>query len=258
MRIHRLQHAPFEGLGSIEDWAKEQRHRFTATRLFAGQCLPALATFDWLIVMGGPMSVHDENEHPWLRREKRFLGETIRAGKVVLGVCLGAQLIAAALGARVCRNRYKEIGWFPVELTAAGQGTAIFEGFGAKTVVFHWHGDTFDLPRGAIHVARSRACENQAFMLGDRVVGLQFHLETTPTSVRLMREHLPADLAPGPFAQSAAAILGDERRFRRINGLMRGLLSALEAAQQRRPTQLMPPMRVLKNKKASRDVPAGR
>ncbi len=117
MRIHSLQHVPFEGLGSIEAWARDRGHSLTVTRFWAGDALPPPGALDWLIVMGGPMSVHDEAERSWLKAEKRFLRAALDAGKRVLGICLGAQLLAEAMGARIARARAKEIGWFPVTLT---------------------------------------------------------------------------------------------------------------------------------------------
>ena len=114
MKIHYLQHVPFEGLGSIESALKEGGHSISVTRLFSDDPLPDISAFDWLIVMGGPMGIKDEDEYSWLRTEKEFIKKTIQTGKVVLGICLGAQLIAEVLGARVYKNKYREIGWFDI------------------------------------------------------------------------------------------------------------------------------------------------
>ena len=231
MRVHWLQHVPFEGLGSIEPWLAARRADVTATRLFEpGARLPGPSTVDWVIAMGGPMSVNDEAELPWLVAEKRFIADAIAAGKTVLGICLGAQLIASALGAVVRRNPEREIGWLAVTPTAAAAGSALAPLAGTEAEVFHWHGETFDLPPGATLLAASAACAHQAFAVGQRVLGLQFHLETTPESARALVEHCAGDLAPARWVQPATAILGDAERFRRINVLMSAVLDGLAAA----------------------------
>ena len=151
------------------------------------------------------MSVNDEETLPWLVAEKAFLREAIDCGIAVLGICLGAQLIASACGARVYSGRQREIGWFPIEAVKGGLDELPFPD---KAKVLHWHGETFDLPAGAVHLARSAACEHQAFQIGERVLGLQFHPEVTPESLALMVEHNREDLVAGEFVQSEAEILG--------------------------------------------------
>ncbi|MCX6908765.1 MAG: type 1 glutamine amidotransferase [Verrucomicrobia bacterium] len=227
MNLHYLQHVPFEGLASIETWAAARGHRIAATRLHAGEPLPQLDQLDWLVVMGGPMNIYEEEKFPWLATEKQFIKLSIAAGKVVLGVCLGAQLIADALGGSVHRNAHKEIGWFPVRKTGAAARSRVCEALPEELEAFHWHGDTFALPPGVVHAARSAACENQAFIFDERVVGLQFHLETTPESARLLAQHCAGELAEGPFIQTATVMLADERRFGRINEAMWKLLDRL-------------------------------
>ena len=171
MKVHVLQHVPFEGLGSMAAWLSDRGAEVQYTRFFASPDLPDPGNLDLVIAMGGPMSVNDEREYPWLAAEKAFIRETVRRGTAVLGVCLGAQLIAGALGAKVFPNAEKEIGWFPVEAVAADGD--VFR-LPRKATVFHWHGETFDLPRGAVRIARSAGCENQAFQIGKNVIGLQF------------------------------------------------------------------------------------
>jgi len=228
MNIHYLQHVPFEGLSSIETWATARGHRITATRLHVGDSLPPLDHLDWLVVMGGPMNIYEEEKFPWLAAENRFIKAAIDAGKIALGICLGAQLIADVLGGPVHKNAHKEIGWFPVRKTKAAARSRVFEVLPAELEVFHWHGDTFALPPGATHVARSAACENQAFICDERIVGLQFHLETTPESARLLTQHCADELVVGPFIQTAEAMLSDKRRFDRINKTMWKLLDRLQ------------------------------
>lgn len=191
MHVHVLQHVPFEGLGSIEAWLAHRKARVTHTRFFGSTRLPTLTDIDFVIALGGPMSVNDEDQFPWLREEKLFIAEAIARNKAVLGICLGAQLIASAMGARVFPGPEKEIGWFPI--SAAPAATNAFA-FPASIVVFHWHGETFDLPAGAVHLAGSAACHNQAFQVGARVIGLQFHLETTPESAEAILDNCVDEL----------------------------------------------------------------
>ena len=224
MHIHWLQHVPFEGLGRISGWAAERRCPVTASRLFAGDQLPAVDSFDLLVVMGGPMSVHDDGDHPWLIAEKQFIGQALKADKMVLGICLGAQLVASVAGARVYPNSHKEIGWFPVERTAAAATTTVGRVLGERVDAFHWHGETFELPAGAVHLARSRACENQAFALGTHVVGLQYHLETTLQSAGALIDHCRDELMAAPFIQSGTAMRSRPERFDTLNREMDRLL----------------------------------
>lgn len=204
LRLHYLQHVPFEGLGHIRAWAEDAGAAITATRFDQDQPLPKTDAFDLLVVMGGPMSTHESKRYPWLARELPFIRDAIDGGKAVLGICLGAQLIAAALGARVYPNEQREIGWFDIERTEAAAGQSIVNCLPPRMKVFHWHGDTFDLPAGALRIARSAACLNQGFVFGDRVVGLQFHLETTPDGLQALIANGGDDLSAGLFVQSAA------------------------------------------------------
>lgn len=228
MRIHYLQHVPFEGLGSIERWAHENHHPVSLTRFFQGEPLPKIDNIDCLIIMGGPMGVHDEGLYPWLVEEKRFIGEAVESGKAVIGICLGAQLIADVLGACVFRNSHKEIGWFPIEMTRESLTTPIFSGFPQQFEAFHWHGDTFDLPAGAIRIARSAACDNQGFMYGERVIALQFHLETTTAGAELLIKQCASEIVDAPFIQTPHIMLSAETKFREINEKMRLLLDRLQ------------------------------
>ncbi len=223
MRVHYFQHVPFEGLGSMAGWMEARSARVTSTRFFEDPSLPGMTDFDWLIVMGGPMSVNDEETFPWLGAEKAFIAEAIAANKVVVGICLGAQLIAGALGARVYPKSQAEIGWFPIERTR-GHGVRALP---AQADVFHWHGETFDIPAGAHGFARSEACDNQAFAIGDRVLGFQFHLETTVKTARAMISACGEELVPGRFIQTAEEILASTQRFDRINAIMMGVLDSL-------------------------------
>lgn len=226
MRAHCLQHVPFEGLGSIGPWLTKAGYEITYTRFCESAMLPDLKTIDLLVVMGGPMSVNDEDKFPWLVSEKRFIREAVDSSTPVLGVCLGAQLIAGAAGASVYRNSVKEIGWFPIQGIASND-PSLFS-FPQSADVFHWHGETFDLPHGAARIAKSEGCENQAFQLGRSVIGLQFHLETTPKTAREIVSECRDELTDSPYVQSAEEILSVKReKYELINQLMGNVLSFL-------------------------------
>jgi GMP synthase-like glutamine amidotransferase len=227
MRVHAFQHVPFEALGAIEPWLAARDARITWTRFFADTSIPSPDSYDWLIVMGGPMSVNDEARLPWLRDEKCAIAAAIDAGKTVFGVCFGAQLIANAWGAAVTPNREREIGWWPIERVPGADAHPIGRALPAQAEVFQWHGETFEVPRGAVHLARSEGCEAQAFALGDRVVGMQFHLETTRESAAALVRHRPEDLKPGRYVQSGEATLADASRFERLRMLLEDVLSAI-------------------------------
>ena len=228
MRIHHLQHVFFEDLGSMKPYFLQKGHKLTSTHLYIGQALPSIEAFDWLVVMGGSMGVYDEIKFPWLIEEKIFIQKAIESGKIVLGICLGAQLIADVLGAKVFKNEYREIGWFPIE-RKNGVGKSILAHVFPKTLeVFHWHGDTFELPKGAHLLASSEACRNQGFIFEDHVVGLQFHLETTPHSAALLIENCRNEMDGSKFVQDENEILANDKKFSRINEIMRLVLEKLE------------------------------
>jgi len=226
MNIHWLQHVPFEGLGSIDEWVKDRGHHLSCTRLFQGELFPEQEVFDLLIVMGGPMGIYDDSQYPWLQKEKDFIKRTIQADKPVLGICLGAQLIADVLGVRVVANEEKEIGWFPVtrEQSVSGELESILP---EKQTVFHWHGDTFNCPDGSQRLYTSEACENQAFIYGDKVLGLQFHLETTPESRMSLIGHCRDELMSAPWIQTEKEMMSTDDFFFEINTIMNGVLDYL-------------------------------
>ena len=225
MRVQVLEHVSFEGVGSIEGWLRARGADVRYTRFHeAEHALPDARGLDLVIAMGGPMSVNDEATLPWLKAEKQFLRDAIGAGVAVLGVCLGAQLVASALGARVQRNARKEIGWFDVRATPAPDAFR----FPDRLLAFHWHGETFELPPGARRLASSDACLNQAFQLGTNVVGVQFHLETTPQSLDAMIGADRRELVEAAFVQSEAALRAvPASAYRRINEVMVELLDYL-------------------------------
>ncbi|HXS56426.1 MAG TPA: type 1 glutamine amidotransferase [Hanamia sp.] len=211
LRIHYLQHVSFEGLGNIEEWATVHGHKLSVTKLYMDAVLPTPDSFDWLIIMGGPMSVYDEQKYSWLIAEKQFIKQAIAANKTVIGICLGSQLLAEALGAKVYPNEQKEIGWFPIEFTSDASSHSLFSNIKIPKTVFHWHGDTFDLPPNAIHLAHSKACKNQAFLFNKKVLGLQFHLEMSEIALRTMIENGRSELIEAKYIQSEAMILSQKQ-----------------------------------------------
>jgi GMP synthase-like glutamine amidotransferase len=208
LKIQVLQHVPFEGLGCIAQWIKENNHRVNYTRFYEKEYqLPETGKFDWLILMGGPMGVYNEATYPWLSAEKKFIREAIDRGKTVIGICLGSQLIAEVLGARVYPNKQKEIGWFDVQFTEEAKTQPAFLDFTNEFPVFHWHGDTYDLPAGSIHLLSSKVCSHQAYLFNGKVLGLQFHLEVTEQSLREMLENGKNELVEGETIQTVEGIL---------------------------------------------------
>ncbi|MFA0813865.1 type 1 glutamine amidotransferase [Microbulbifer epialgicus] len=204
LRAHYIQHVIFEGLGNIEMWLHENEYEVTNTKCYEDFTLPCTEDVDFLIILGGPMSVNDENIYPWLAQEKLFVRELIERGKAVLGICLRAQIIASAMGARVYPCSSKEIGWYPISGTYSSS-SKIYR-FPYSAMAFHWHCETFDLPAGAVRLAKSRICKNQAFQLGSNVIGIQFHLETTWKCVLDMLSNCGGDINPLMGVQSDVVV----------------------------------------------------
>lgn len=227
IRIHYFQHAAFEGLGNIEEWVTLKGHLLTSTLFHEEVSFPDHGDIDWLIVMGGPMSVHDEDQYDWLKAEKQFIRQAIGSGKTVLGICLGSQLVAEALGARVYQNKEKEIGWFDIELSPSGKASRFFFDMNPLMKVFHWHGDTFDIPKDAYHIASSRATRNQGYIYKERVVALQFHPEITTNSLSQMLEDCESDLTPGKYVQTAGDILNGSGYIEHSRKILFSLLDRL-------------------------------
>ncbi len=201
MNLSAILHVPFENVGSIEEWAATNGHALLPTRMYNGESLPAMDSFDGLIVMGGPMGAYDDHLYPWLSREKMFLQSAVQEKKKILGICLGAQLLAAVLGAVVHKNPYKEIGWFPIRKTFDAH--RLFPAFAASPdqTVFHWHGDTFEIPHGAQRLFESDGCKNQAFLYNNHVLGLQFHLELTASSLDGLIQNCQNELIADHYIQ---------------------------------------------------------
>ena len=210
MRMAVLQHVEFEGPAAVTDWAAGRRVSVRVFHLHRSAALPSLDDFDMLTILGGPMSANDKARLSWLGSEIALVHEAIASDKTVFGICLGAQIIAKALGARVYPGSAKEIGWFPVERT---RSHPFFEGLPDSFAAFHWHGETFDLPRQATLLASSEITEAQAFAVGQRVLGLQFHMglqfhiEATEQSVRALVRAAGHEIGCGAFEQQPGTIL---------------------------------------------------
>ena len=227
MKIHYLQHVEFEGLGSIEGWLNGRGHQWSGTRLDRDETLPVVKNIDFLIVMGGPMNVDETDRYPWLTIEKEYIKTAIDNDLPVLGICLGAQLIAAALKVPVVKNKDKEIGWYPVSRARELAKHPLTRIIPEQIEVLHWHGDTFELPETAVRIAGSEACTNQGFIYRDRVIALQFHLESTIDGIKQLIDNCADEIIDAPYIQTAEQMLSDESRFRRINELMSEILDYL-------------------------------
>ncbi len=234
LRLHSVRHVPFEREAEIAAWALARGHSLTHTDLWKGEALPELSSFDWLLVLGGPMGVYDEDQHPWLAGEKRFLRASVDAGKLVLGVCLGAQLLSVALGGVVTKNPQREIGWFEVAATPQAAQSRLFAGLPQAFEAFHWHGDTFSIPEGALWTAQSEGCAHQAFTAcQDRVLGLQFHLETSAASMAELAancaEEIVLDPQAQPYIQPLSVLLERPERLTALRGLLDRILDNMAA-----------------------------
>ncbi|MEP6466195.1 MAG: type 1 glutamine amidotransferase [Parafilimonas sp.] len=199
MRIHFIQHMPFEHPASIADWATENNHTTTYTKIFEDAIFPSTETFDMLIIMGGVMSVYEEDKYAWMKAEKSFIKKSIEENKKVLGICLGAQFIAEALGAKVFPHTKKEIGWFEVEKVSPHTLT---DNLPQTFTTFHWHGDTFTLPEKAVHLFKTKTCDQQGFIYNNHVAGLQFHVEIKEDLLKSMIENERSELIKNDHVQT--------------------------------------------------------
>ena len=184
---------------------------------------------DALVIMGGPMGIYDYTENPWLRDEKSFIKQAIEAEKPVLGICLGAQLLADVLGAHVYDNGHREMGWYPVKVVRTEENKPEFlRGLPEEITVFNWHSRTFDLPAGAVHLFRSEGCKNQGFIFNGRVVALQFHPEVHKERVESMIGRFGGELGNGPFIQRKEEMLGQKEYLASTKEFMFTVLDRFE------------------------------
>ena len=229
MKLHFLQHVPFEDLAYIFQWAQRKNVQVSNTPLYESIALPEQSQFDILVIMGGPMGIYDEQDHPWLKVEKKFIEQSIAAGKPTLGICLGAQLIASVAGAKVRKNDQPEIGFFDVVRSETGSEASLFKSIPQTFKPFHWHGDTFDIPDCGVHLCSSDACKNQAFQISDRVLGLQFHLESTQASINKLVENCADELIDAPFVHTGQKMLTEAGNVDVINPYMDAIMDNMVA-----------------------------
>ncbi|HGG8851746.1 TPA: type 1 glutamine amidotransferase [Enterobacter roggenkampii] len=234
MHIHFIIHEHFEAPGAYEIWGKSRGCSLSYTRVYQGEPLPEeLGGTDMLIIMGGPQSPATTREEcPWFdaQAEKALISRAIEAGKTVIGVCLGSQLIGEALGAAFCHSPEKEIGKFPVMLTDAGKANPLFEGFGSVLNVGHWHNDMPGLTPQAKVLAYSEGCPRQIVQYSERVYGFQCHMELTPEVVELLIEHSQNDLRrAGEFRFVETAEKLRSHDYREMNQVLFSFLDKLTA-----------------------------
>jgi GMP synthase (glutamine-hydrolysing) len=228
MNVCCLEHASFEGPGSIVAWADERGHDVRTVRLYRDEPLPSVEEVDLLVVMGGPMSVRDEAAYPWLMAERRLIARCLAGGHFVFGVCLGSQLLAESLGARVYRNRFKEVGWLPLKQVSPHSSSHLLGQLPREFTAFHWHGETYDLPSGTTHVARSEGCSIQAFE-HPYALGLQFHLEITPDGIACLIRECASEIGSGPYEQTRDQMLAGTDQCRANSELLARILNGIEA-----------------------------
>ncbi len=209
-RAHFFQHVHFETPAGIGTWLSARQFSISSTAFHEHWTAPDLNNTDLLIIMGGPMGVYDYDSCPYLHAEKQFISQAIDSGMHVLGICLGAQLIADVLGSRVIKNKQKEIGWFPIEKINDHPAVSHLP---EKFHAFSWHGDTFGLPDGAVHLFKSEATANQGFIYNDRVLALQFHLEADTDQVGKLVKNCGNELTEAPFIHNAERLMSDTEKF---------------------------------------------
>lgn len=207
MHLHYFQHNHFENLGFIGDWAKSNNFSTSVTRFDLKLELSSVQDFDWLVIMGGAMGVHDSDQYPWIHEEIEFIKKAIHSGKIVIGICLGSQMIASALGARVYKNSEPEIGFWPITFSQESQKDNVFQHFPGEMNVMHFHFDTFELPKGAIAMAKSSITPVQAFRFRNNVFAFQFHPELTESNLPVFVSELVPDIIPGTLVQNPHEIL---------------------------------------------------
>lgn len=209
MRIHCLLHAQFEGPGFFEIWAKERGYDFSCTSTYHEK-LPTPNEYDFLLIMGGPQSPRESDQFPYLRYEMELIQQSIKRNQWVLGVCLGAQLIAESYGAQTLKSPNKEVGVFPIQLTQEGKENPLLKDFPESLKVMHWHNDMPGLPEDAVTLANSLGCPRQIIQFAPRVYGFQCHMELMQSDIDQLITHCPEDLIAGKYIQTANQMLQED------------------------------------------------
>ncbi len=214
---------------NITQWAQRKGYHVTQTYVCNREKLPSLDEVDWLMVMGGSPHAWEENVHPWLREEKMFISDAMTQGKRIFGICLGAQLVAEALGGSVFPNKQSEIGWHVVHLTEEGERSFLFQRVPKKFATFHWHSDHFRLPPGCVRLAYSEPTANQAFLCTSRpVAGVQFHPEYTRDMIGYAAREEGDSWVRGQYVGGRQAVLRQTEKMRDTYWLMEALLNNME------------------------------
>ncbi|MDX8047689.1 type 1 glutamine amidotransferase [Gracilibacillus sp. S3-1-1] len=210
MNIHVIQNDPIVGPGYIKEWAEDNHHVLTITNGNKLHTYPNLADFDLLIVLGGRMAAYEEANYPWLADEKKWLQTVIENQKYVLGICLGAQLIADAMGGKARKHTHQEIGWWNIDFRDEAKSHPLLAEFPKQLAFYQFHGDTFSLPEEAIAVAENEACSNQAFVIGNHVLAVQFHPEMNVEIVASFIDQYGASLTEQQFVQNVNEMLNND------------------------------------------------
>lgn len=225
MRLQMFEHMPSKTNCNITKWAENNRHELLRTKVNRGEDMPGLDSFDWLFVMGGPQSAWEEEAHPWLRTEKDFIRQSIAAGKIVLAICLGVQVLAEAMGSRAFKNTHREFGWNEVTVLSEGRKSFLFNNIPDTFVSWSWHGDHYDLPQDCVRLAASDPSPNQAFVHNSLpLVGLQFHPETTIELAHTFLDNYKAPWKDGPYVKPKEEIRAQTDTLQDTYWLMKALL----------------------------------
>jgi GMP synthase-like glutamine amidotransferase len=229
MKFLVLQHNEYDDAGSIIEWTMKHGHILTTVVLIKDEALPRALDFDVLVIMGGTMNVYEEDKFPWLVEEKVFIKRAVDAGKIVIGFCLGGQLLAVALGGKVTQNNELEGGWFPVHFNKTAQEHPVLSVFKESAVIFQWHFDTFSvLPENAKLIASNDACAHHGFIYNNNVFAFQFHLEPTYQTIYFFARELTKIGVTGRFVQSGDEMTKHPEHIEAMNKLMFEFLDRIE------------------------------
>jgi len=220
MKIHVLQHAEWETIGEIEKWININNYSYTVSYLYLGEKLPE-NDIDFLIIMGGPMDIYDDKNYPWLATEREYIKTMMNSDTKVLGICLGSQFIADALGSKVYKGEEKEIGFYNIRKV---ESHPVTNNLPSSFSVFHWHGDTFNTPLGAINLFNSSLTKNQGFIYDDRILAIQFHLEVGHKEIESFVDNGRNELIPSKYVQRESKIMSLNYNFNKANSYLFDIL----------------------------------
>lgn len=228
LRIHALINYSIADLGTIEEWARKKGHDVQTTFVSEERGFPNVNAFDMLIILGGIMGAYEEEKHPWLKKEKQFILEAVQAKKKILGICLGSQMLADVLGGKAYPHTHQEVGWWEVRFDSKVEKFPLFKGLPKRIKAFQFHGDTFDVPKDAEWLAESDGCKNQAFIYGDRILGLQFHPEFNEEKLREIATLFSDSFTEGTYKQLPEEFLGQEVNMKQAKKFLFKLLDNFE------------------------------